>query len=155
MALRKIFKDEDEILHKRTRVVTKFDTKLGELLDDMRETMKHNDGVGLAAPQVGLLKRLAVIEVGDLYLEMINPQIISAEGEQIDTEGCLSVPSSKNCNVLRPQKLVVEAQDRKGKKYMKELQDMSARACCHELDHLEGILFYEKKYEGKLPKDEE
>lgn len=155
MALRKVFKENDEILHKRTREVTKFDYKLGQLLDDMRETMKHNDGVGLAAPQVGLLKRLAVIEIDDFYLEMINPQIISAEGEQIDEEGCLSVNASKNCNVLRPQKLVVVAQDRTGKEYKKELQDMAARACCHELDHLEGILFYEKEYKGELPQKEE
>ncbi len=146
MAIRMIFTDKDEVLFKRTREVTKYDEKLGELLDDMHETMKKADGVGLAAPQVGLLKKLAVIEVDDLYLEMMNPRIIHAEGEQIDFEGCLSVDSSKNCKVLRPQKLTVEAFDRHGKKYKKELEDMAARACCHELDHLEGILFYEREY---------
>lgn len=153
MAIRIIFTENDEVLFKRTREVTKYDEKLGELLDDMRETMKKADGVGLAAPQVGLLKKLAVIEVDDLYLEMMNPRIIYAEGEQVDFEGCLSVDSSKNCKVLRPKKVTVEAFDRHGKKYQKELEDMAARACCHELDHLEGILFYERKYtEPKQPK---
>lgn len=146
MAIRTIFKENDEILFKRSREVTKFDEKLAVLLDDMRETMKKADGAGLAAPQVGLLRRLAIIEVDDFYLEMINPKIIKAEGEQIDFEGCLSVSPQKNCKVLRPQKVVLEAYDRNGNKYQKELEDMAARACCHELDHLEGILFYERKY---------
>ncbi|MDD4316669.1 MAG: peptide deformylase [Clostridia bacterium] len=155
MAIRLIFTEDDEVLFKRTREVVKFDDKLGELFDDMRETMKKADGVGLAAPQVGLLKKAAVIEVDDIYLEMVNPRIIFAEGEQIDFEGCLSVDPSKNCKVLRPQKVTVEAFDRHGKKYQKELEDMAARACCHELDHLEGILFYEKAYkEPKKPQTE-
>ncbi|MFW5780224.1 MAG: peptide deformylase [Bacillota bacterium] len=146
MALRTIFKDDDDTLFKKTRTVEKFDKRLSDLLDDMKETMNHADGVGLAAPQVGLLRRVAVIDVDDIYLEMVNPIIISSEGEQIDVEGCLSVSPSKNCKVLRPKKLVVEAYDRKGQKYKKELEDMAARACCHEIDHLDGILFYQKKY---------
>ncbi len=149
MALRKIFQDGDPILAKRCRVVEKFDEKLAILLDDMRETMLDADGVGLAGPQVGLLRRVAVVEVDDLYLELINPQIIDAEGEQIDTEGCLSVDSEYNCEVLRPKKITVRAQDRHGEWYEKTLEDLPARAVCHELDHLEGILFYTRKYEGK------
>ena len=153
MAIRMIFKDDNEILFKRCREVVKYDEKLAQLLDDMRETLSKADGVGLAAPQVGLLKRLAIIEYEDLYLEMINPKIIASEGEQIDYEACLSVDSNKACKVRRPLKVTVEAYDRNGNKYKKELEGMTARACCHELDHLEGILFYEREYkEGKKKK---
>ena len=149
MALREIFQDGDELLLKRSREVTAYDERLATLLDDMRDTMRHADGVGLAAPQVGILKRVAIIEADDIYLEMINPQIIAAEGEQIGEEGCLSVDSSKNCRVLRPSKVTVRAYDRNGKLYEKTVENLAARAVCHELDHLEGILFYTRKYEGK------
>ncbi|HHT83524.1 MAG: peptide deformylase [Christensenellales bacterium] len=147
MALRRIFGEDDEILRKRAREVTKFDDKLACLLDDMKETMINADGIGLAAPQVGLLRRAAIIDADGVYLEMINPKIIKAEGEQIGVEGCLSVNPSKNCKVLRPQEVLLEAYDRHGKKYRKELKDLAARACCHELDHLEGILFYDRKHD--------
>lgn len=149
MALRKIFKDGDELLLKRSREVVNFDEKLAILLDDMRETMKKADGVGLAAPQVGLLRRAAVVEVDDLYLELINPQIIHSEGQQIDEEGCLSVDSSKNCQVLRPMKVTVRAFDRHGNRFEKTVEGLPARAVCHELDHLDGILFYTRKYTKK------
>lgn len=146
MAIRTIFSENDEILLKKSREITRFDEKLSVLLDDMKETMHQAEGVGLAAPQVGLLKRAAVIEVDSLYLELVNPIIILSEGEQIDFEGCLSVSPQKNCKVLRPQKVTVEAYDRKGVKFHKELEGMAARACCHEIDHLDGILFYTRKY---------
>lgn len=149
MAIRKIFQEDNEILFKRCREVSIFDEKLGELLDDMFETMLKADGVGLAGPQVGYLRRIAVIDCEGEKLELVNPQIIAAEGEQIDEEGCLSVDSSKNCEVLRPYKVTVKAQDRKGERFEKTLTGLPARAVCHELDHLEGILFYTRKYEGK------
>lgn len=148
MALRKIFQDGDEILTKRSRPVERFDDKLAVLLDDMRETMLAADGVGLAAPQVGILRRIAVVEADDVYLELINPQIIDFSGEQIGEEGCLSVDSSKNCRVLRPMTVTVKAYDRHGNVYERTVSDLPARAVCHELDHLEGILFYTKNYDG-------
>lgn len=148
MAVRKIFQEDDEILWKRCREVTVFDKKLGNLIDDMFETMLKADGVGLAGPQIGYLRRIAVVEVDDEKLEMVNPQIIAAEGEQIDDEGCLSVDSSKNCKVLRPYTVTVRAYDRNGKQFEKTVHGLTARAVCHELDHLEGILFYTKKYNG-------
>ena len=149
MAIRKIFQEDNEILFKRCRVVTIFDDKLSTLIDDMFDTMAKADGVGLAGPQVGLLRRLAVVDVDGEKLELINPQIVKASGEQIDEEGCLSVDFNKNCKVLRPYKVTVRAFDRHGKQYEKEVEGLMARAVCHELDHLEGILFYTKKYEGK------
>ena len=149
MAIRKIFQEGDEILLKRCREVTVFDEKLGQLIDDMFETMLQADGVGLAGPQVGYLRRIAVVQVEDDKLEMVNPQIIYAEGEQIDEEGCLSVDSSKNCEVLRPYVVTVRAFDRHGKQFERTVEGLMARAVCHELDHLEGILFYTRKYEGK------
>ncbi len=152
MALRRIFHDGEEILLKRCRPVEKFDEKLGILLDDMAETMRAADGVGLAAPQVGILRRIAVVEADGVYLELINPQISDASGEQIDEEGCLSVDNSKNCLVLRPKTVTVKAFDRNGKPFETTVSDLAARAVCHELDHLEGILFYTKKYEGKIKK---
>jgi peptide deformylase len=146
MAIRKIFTEEDPLLFKRSREVTSFDDRLGVLLDDMHETMIKSDGVGLAGPQVGILRRVAVVEVDDTYLELINPQITFTEGEQIGLEACLSVSNKKNCNVARPKKVTVKAYDRKGKLYEKTVEDLTARAICHELDHLDGILFYTRKY---------
>lgn len=148
MALRRIFQDGEEILLKRSREVGAFDERLAVLLDDMKDTMYDADGVGLAAPQVGILRRVAIIDADGIYLEMVNPQIVEAEGEQIGEEGCLSVDSAKNCKVLRPEKVTVRAYDRTGKKYKKTVTGLAARAVCHELDHLEGILFYTRKYEG-------
>ena len=153
MALRRIFQDGEDIWLKRCREVTVYDEKLAELFDDMWETMHKADGCGLAAPQVGILRRIAIVEADDVKLEMVNPQIIFAEGQQIGEEGCLSVDSEKNCYVLRPQKLTVRAYDRHGKLFEKTVEGLPARAVCHELDHLEGILFYTRKYEGELPKE--
>lgn len=147
MALRRIFKDGEEILLKRSREVTQYDDKLAVLLDDMRDTMRDADGAGLAAPQVGILRRAAVVEADDVYLELVNPQIIAADGEQIDEEGCLSVDAAKNCLVLRPNRVTVRAFDRYGKRFERTVEGLAARAVCHELDHLEGILFYTRKYE--------
>ena len=148
MAIRKIFQEDDPILFKKCREVTVFDEKLSTLIDDMFETMRKSDGVGLAGPQVGYLRRLAVVECDDDKLELVNPVIIASSGQQIDEEGCLSVDSHKNCKVLRPYKVKVKACDRFGKEFTKEVEGLTARAVCHELDHLDGILFYTKKYEG-------
>lgn len=149
MAIRKIFQENDPILFKKCREVTVFDEKLSCLIDDMFATMRNADGVGLAGPQVGILRRLAVVECDNERLELVNPVIIHSEGEQIDEEGCLSVDFSKNCSVLRPYKVTVRACDRTGKQYEKTVTGLMARAVCHELDHLDGILFYTRKYEGK------
>lgn len=148
MATRRIFQEGEDILLKKCREVTVFDKKLGELIDDMFETMLKADGVGLAGPQIGYLRRLAVVQVDDEKLELVNPQIISSSGEQIDEEGCLSVDSSKNCKVKRPYTVTVRAKDRNGIEFEKTVNGLTARAVCHELDHLDGILFYTKKYNG-------
>lgn len=145
MAIRQIFMDGQDVLAKRSREVVNFDDRLKELIEDMRDTMRKHDGVGLAAPQVGILRRVAIIDADDLYLEMVNPQIVAKEGEQIGEEGCLSVDSEKNCMVARPLKVTVRAYDRDGKLYEKTVEELAARAVCHELDHLDGILFYSRK----------
>ena len=145
MALRDIVKDGQPSLRKKSREVTVFDAKLGKLLDDMRQTMLAADGVGLAGPQVGINRRLAVVEVDDFYVELVNPVIVATEGEQIGPEGCLSVPG-RSCNVARPYKVTVEYQDRYGNHMSLQAEELIARACCHEIDHLDGILFYDKEY---------
>lgn len=150
MAIRQIFMDGHEVLAKKSREVTSFDERLKTLLKDMRDTMYKQDGVGLAAPQVGILRRVAIIDADEVYLEMINPQIIEKEGEQIGEEGCLSVDSDKNCMVARPSKVTVRAYDRDGKLYEKTVENLAARAICHEIDHLEGILFYSRKCGDKV-----
>lgn len=151
MAIRDIVKDGDPILRKTCRPVDSFDDKLAKLLDDMRETMRQADGVGLAGPQVGILRRLAVIEVGDLYLELINPEILESSGEQIGVEGCLSV-DGRNCYVKRPYYVKVKYFDRNGNQMVAELEDLPARAVFHETDHLDGVLFYDHEYKGKIKK---
>lgn len=140
MALRNIVKLGDPILYKKSRVVEKFDDRLAMLIDDMKETMYDGNGVGLAAVQVGVLKRVVVIDVGDGPMELVNPEIIFAEGEQISQEGCLSLPN-KWANTKRPQKVQVKAQDRNGKWQVFTGEDLKAKAFCHEIDHLDGILF--------------
>ena len=145
MALRDIVKDGQPSLRKKSREVTVFDAKLGKLLDDMRQTMLAADGVGLAGPQVGINRRLAVVEVDDFYVELVNPVIVATEGVQVGPEGCLSVPN-RNCNVARPYKVTVEYQDRYGNHMSLQAEEFIARACCHEIDHLDGILFYDKEY---------
>lgn len=148
MALRNIVKLGDPILYKKSRVVEKFDDRLAMLIDDMKETMYDGNGVGLAAVQVGVLKRVVVIDVGDGPMELVNPKIIFAEGEQISQEGCLSLPN-KWANTKRPQKVQVKAQDRNGKWQVFTGEDLKAKAFCHEIDHLDGILFTSHIVEGE------
>lgn len=143
MALRNIVELGDPILNKTSRVVEKFDSRLAVLIDDMKETMYHANGVGLAAVQVGILKRVVVIDVGDGIIELVNPEITKAEGEQRESEGCLSLPG-KSGVTLRPMKVQVKAQDRTGKWHIYTGEGLKARAFCHELDHLDGILFTSK-----------
>ena len=143
MALREIRKKGDEVLYKVCKEVKEFDKKLAILLDDMYDTMEKSDGVGLAAPQVGILKRCVVIDIGEGRIELVNPKIIKEEGSQTGPEGCLSVPGEWG-EVERPQKVTVEAFDRHGKKFTMTGEDLLARAFCHELDHLDGKLFLDK-----------
>jgi len=133
----------DEILRKKCKPVSKIDKKLHELIDDMIETMYSVNGVGLAAPQVGILKRVVVIDIGEGPMALINPEIISESGEQIEVEGCLSIPGIWG-EVKRPAQIVVKALDRDGKSLRIEGTGMLARVLSHETDHLEGILFEDK-----------
>ena len=143
MALRKILVEGDPVLNKVSHPVTKFDDRLADLLDDMAETLKNANGVGLAAPQVGILRRVVLVINGeDQLLELINPEIIAAEGEQEGLEGCLSVPGIYG-NVKRPMRVRVRAQDRKGNFFEVEDEGLTARCFCHEIDHLSGHLFNE------------
>ena len=140
MAIRNIIKEGDEILAKKCRPVEKFDQKLVTLLEDMAETMASAGGVGLAAPQVGILRRAVVIDVGEGLIELVNPRIVSHEGEQQEVEGCLSCPGEYGITT-RPAKVTVEAQDRSGETIQVQGEGLLARALCHELDHLDGALF--------------
>ncbi len=140
MAIRNLVYDTDEQLRKKSRPVTEFNEKLWELLDDMADTMRRYDGVGLAAPQVGILRRVCVIDVGKGIIELINPQIVRTEGEDVQQEGCLSSPQMY-APVNRPLSVTVSAQNRYGKNIMLTGEDLLARAFCHEIDHLDGILF--------------
>lgn len=143
MALRNIVKLGDPILEKKSREVTKFDQRLFTLLDDMRETMMKAEGVGLAAVQVGVLKRVVVLDCGERYLELINPEITYREGEQREQEGCLSLPG-EYATTLRPMKVKVRAQNRNGKWCVYSGEGLEARCFCHEIDHLDGILFTQR-----------
>lgn len=143
MAIREIRTKDDEILTKVCKEVKVFDKKLGILIDDMYDTMKKHDGVGLAAPQVGILKRVVVIDVGDERIELVNPVIIAESGTQVGPEGCLSVPGVFG-EVERPNEVMVRAQDRNGNFFEKSGTELLARAFCHELEHLEGKLFLER-----------
>ncbi|MBR4540094.1 MAG: peptide deformylase [Clostridia bacterium] len=155
--VRKILQFGDETLRKTSKPMQKFDLRLWLLLRDMADTMNKAEGVGLAAPQVGILRRVVVIDVGDEngLIELINPEIISQEGEQEGSEGCLSAPGRRGY-VKRPNKVTVRAQDRKGKFFEITGEGLLARAFCHELDHLDGILYSDKEeYEIKDDEDEE
>ncbi len=143
MAIRNIVKTGDPVLTKVCRPVEKFDAKLHQLLDDMYETMIQANGVGLAAPQVGLLRRLCVIDVGDGPIELINPVIVETSGTQNDAEGCLSFPGEFGM-VERPNYVKARYQDRNGDWYEVEGEELLARALCHEIDHLDGVLFVTK-----------
>ena len=142
MGLRKILTDKDPALHKVCKPVEAFDNKLHKLLDDMRETLIDSNGVGLAAPQVGILRRVVLVDVGDEILELINPELLETDGEQVGPEGCLSVPGKYGL-VKRPYWAKVRAQDRNGDWYEAEGEEIIARCFCHELDHLDGIVYTE------------
>lgn len=143
MAIRSIRKIGDDILRKKCRAVDVIDDRIITLLDDMAETMYEANGVGLAAPQIGILKRIVVIDVGEGLIELINPEIIASSGNQEDAEGCLSVPE-KYGKVVRPKNVTVRATDRDGNLFELDGEDLLARAICHELDHLDGGLFVDK-----------
>ena len=142
MALRNILKEGDERLRKKSRPVTDFNERLWTLLDDMYETMKDG-GVGIAAPQVGVLRRAVVIDVGEGKHELVNPVIVEQSGDQCGGEGCLSIPGQYGL-VHRPAQLRLKAQDRSGKPFALEAEGYFAVAVCHEVDHLDGILFIDK-----------
>lgn len=143
MAYREIRKKDDDVLYKVCKEVKVFDNKLAILLDDMYDTMKESNGVGLAAPQVGILKRVCVIDIGEGKVELINPVIIKTEGSQIGSEGCLSVPGVYG-DVERPNFVSVKAFDRFGNEIEVSGHELMARALCHEIEHLDGHLFLEK-----------
>lgn len=143
MAIREIRKKGDEILYKKCKEVKNFDNKLHILLDDMYDTMKKQEGAGLAAPQVGILKRAVVIDVGEGRIELMNPVITEESGEQTGSEGCLSVPGVWG-EVTRPNKVTVKAQDRNGNWFKLTGEGLLARAICHETEHLDGKLFLDR-----------
>lgn len=140
MAIRNIIKVGDETLRKKSREVTTFDGRLKQLLDDMVETLKEADGVGLAAPQIGVLRRVVVVLADGEYIRLVNPKIIEAHGEQEDVEGCLSIPGRWGIT-KRPETVTVRAQDETGKTFTRTGSGLTARAFCHEIDHLDGVLF--------------
>jgi len=140
MALRKILTDKDPALHKTCKEVVNFDARLHTLLDDMRQTLIESGGVGLAAPQVGILRRVVLVDTGEEILELVNPTMVETSGEQEGPEGCLSVPGKYGL-VKRPNYAKVRAQDRNGDWYEAEGEELIARCFCHELDHLDGIIY--------------
>ena len=152
MALRSIVQEGDEVLRKKTFAVEVFDEKLHQLLEDMRDTVEKAEGAGLAAPQIGVLRKIAVINVEEGYFELINPKIVEQKGEQVGSEACLSV-QGKYGIVARPKYVKVEYQDRFGQRQEVTATDFFARAVCHELDHLDGILYVDRatemRYERK------
>ncbi len=151
MAIRNIRVDDDPILRRKSREVTEFNQRLFDLLDDMKETMYQSGGVGLAGPQVGILKRVVVMDVSEdrnEFIELINPVITDVEGSQTGTEGCLSIPGL--CGVVtRPDVVKVKAQNREGKWCLYKGEGLKARCFCHEIDHLDGILYKDKLDEGE------
>ena len=140
MGLRKILTDKDPALHKVCKPVEKFDGRLHRLLDDMNETLVDSGGVGLAAPQIGILRRVVVVDTGEEILELVNPELLETDGEQEGPEGCLSVPGRYGL-VKRPYYAKVRAQDRDGNWFEAEGEELIGRCFCHELDHLDGILY--------------
>jgi peptide deformylase len=150
MAIRIIRTDEDPLLRKKSRIVADTNERLHVLLDDMKETMDAADGVGLAAPQVGVLKRVIITDIGEGVMEFINPEICEAHGEECAIEGCLSIPDVSG-RVLRPKTIKVKAQNRWGEPFEIMAEDLLARVICHEIDHLNGVLFTDIM----LPADED
>ncbi len=150
MALRNIaYIDTDNVLRKKSKVVGEINNKIIALLDDMAETMYQENGVGLAAPQVGMLKRVVVIDIGEGLIKLINPEIIEQEGEQHGFESCLSIPGITG-QVVRPNWVKVKALNEKGKSVQYEGTGFLARAFCHEIDHLDGILYIDKAVPGTI-----
>lgn len=143
MAIRNVVQVGDDVLREKCFPVEEFDESLFKLLDDMKDTVKKEEGAGLAAPQVGVLRRVAVVDVEDGYFEFINPVIVAQKGEQTGWEGCLSV-RGKSGVVSRPMKVKLSYQDRKGEKHLLQAKGFFARAICHELDHLDGVLYIDK-----------
>lgn len=155
MATRKVVVLGNGTLRKKSKPVVVFDESLGVLLDDMKQTMIEKRGLGISAVQVGVLRRAVVIEIEPKkYLEIINPEIIKTKGKVVDGEGCLSVPGFY-CDVERPKYVKIKAQDRKGEEFEFEAEDYIARCVCHELDHLDGILFVDYTSEGKKYKKQQ
>lgn len=145
MAIRNIVKEGDSVLTKKCHYVTKFDDRLATLIDDMKETLAQANGVGLAAPQVGILRRVVVINIPEqeIELELVNPEIIEKSGNQEEVEGCLSCPNQWGVT-KRPMFVTVKAFDRNGKEFTVKGEGLLARCFCHELDHLDGVLFKER-----------
>ena len=152
MGLRKILTDKDPALHKVCKPVERFDRKLHKLLDDMRETLAEANGVGLAAPQVGILRRVVIVDTGEEILELVNPVMLETDGEQVGPEGCLSVPGKYGL-VKRPYYAMVKAQDRFGDWFEVEGEELIGRCFCHELVHLDGIV-YTEVMDRFLPEEE-
>lgn len=147
MAIRNIVTLGDDVLRKICRTQMHFDERLWTILDDMKDTMYKAEGVGLAAPQIGILRRFCIVDVGDGLIELINPVIVEKYGEQLDNEGCLSLPG-KFSPVKRPLKVTVRAQDRNGNNFTVTGEGLKARALCHEIDHLDGILYIDRVEKG-------
>lgn len=155
MALLRILTlDDEEALRRKSRPLDGVNDRTRTLLDDLYETMQEAGGVGLAAPQVGVLRRVVVIDVGEGRIDLVNPEIIAAEGEQEDREGCLSVP--EECGIVkRPMKVTVKALDRNGKPFTITGEELLARALCHEIDHLDGVLYVDKASRMLTPEEME
>ncbi|NLW39769.1 MAG: peptide deformylase [Tissierellia bacterium] len=154
MAIRQLRYVGDPILRKTSKKVTEINERIKILLEDMVETMYEYEGVGLAAPQVGVLRRVVVIDVGEGPIKLINPKIIEKEGEVIDAEGCLSIPNRVG-TVKRPEKVKVEYLDENGEKKVIEGTGLLAKALCHEIDHLDGVLFIDKMIEELVSEEDE
>lgn len=154
MATRKIVELGDEKLRKQCKTVEKFDLRLRILLKDMADTMYKANGVGLAGPQVGILRRVVVVDIGDGLIEMVNPEIVRAEGEQTGPEGCLSIPGRQGV-VKRPNEVTVRAMDGRGEPFEITADGFLARAFCHEIDHLDGVLYVDKMEREIFADDEE
>lgn len=157
MALRKIRLSDDPILRKKSREITNITDRIKILLEDMIDTMNEAEGIGLAAPQVGVLRRAVVIDIGEGPIKIINPEIIESEGQAIEVEGCLSVPG-RSGTVERPERVKIKYLDIEGNKKTLEGTGLMARAICHEIDHLEGILYIDKMIEEvelELEEDDE
>lgn len=143
MAIRNIVKYGDDVLRKTCRTQLKFDERLHQILDDMAQTMYAAEGVGLAAPQVGILRRFCIVDIGDGLIELINPVLLESSGEQTGQEGCLSIPG-KYADVTRPMNIKVKAQDRFGETFEIVASELKARAILHEMDHLDGVLYIDR-----------